>query len=220
MTRATAHAGIEGKLPLGLTRLDATQREGLMNTRVLVAGLLGGLVFFIWGAISHMLLPIGEMGMKVAGNEDAVIAAAREGLRDEGVYIVPGMNPEKLRDPAAVQAYGEKAKANPYAFVVYQPQGKDFTNMGGNLVREWLTNTLSALLVAWVLSLGAFGFNRRVLIAGVLGLFAWSAVNLPYWNWYRFPLDFTIGSLLEQVIGWVLAGSVMAWWFRRSEVKA
>jgi hypothetical protein len=31
--------------------------------RVFVAGLLGGIVFFAWGAIAHMALPIGQMGM-------------------------------------------------------------------------------------------------------------------------------------------------------------
>jgi hypothetical protein len=40
---------------------------------------------------------------------------------------------------------------------------------------------------------------------------------LPYWNWYRFPLDFTLAALAEQLIGWLLAGAAMAWWLGRDE---
>jgi uncharacterized membrane protein len=52
-----------------------------------------------------------------------------------------------------------------------------------------------------------------------MGLFAWLVVSVPYWNWYRFPLDFTLGSLIDNVAGWFLAGLVMAWWLGRREAK-
>ncbi len=183
--------------------------------RVLIAGIIGGIVFFIWGAVSHMVLPIGEMGMKMATAEDPVIAALRDNLPGEGVYIVPGLAPEKMSDEAAGKAYSEKAKTNPNAFIVFQPQGQDGLDMTDNLVKQFVADTLSALIVAFVLALGAFGFGKRVLISVLLGLFSWLTVSVPYWNWYRFPLDFTIGSLLEQVVGWLLAGIAMAWWLGR-----
>ena len=34
-----------------------------MNARLLLAALLGGLTIFFWGFVSHMLLPLGTMGM-------------------------------------------------------------------------------------------------------------------------------------------------------------
>jgi len=74
---------------------------------------------------------------------------------------------------------------------------------------------ITGLVVAFVLALGAFGFAKRVFIATSLGLFSWLALSVPYWNWYRFPLDFTLGSLLEQVLGWMIAGIAMAWWLGR-----
>ena len=45
--------------------------------RTIVAGLIGGIVLFLWGAIAHVVLPIGEMGMKVASNQDAAMTALR-----------------------------------------------------------------------------------------------------------------------------------------------
>src|SRR3990167_3750536 len=115
-----------------------------------------------------------------------------------------------MKDETAVKAYSDKAKTNPYAFVVYQPQGKDGTDMGRNLIIQFISDTLSAMVVAFVLGLGAFGFSKRVFIATALGLFSWLTLSVPYWNWYRFPTDFTLGAMLEQVIGWLLAGVALA----------
>ena len=183
--------------------------------RVFIAGLLGGIVFFAWGAVAHMALPIGEMGMHMATAEDPILAALHENLPGEGVYIVPGFDMNKQPGEAAAKAYAEKSRTNPYAFIVYQPTGRDNTDMGSMLGIQAATDIASALLVAWVLSLGAAGFGRRVAAAGALGLFSWLTVSAPYWNWYRFTDAFTLGSLLEQVLGWLLAGAAIAWWLGR-----
>jgi len=185
--------------------------------RALVAGLIGGIVFFAWGAVAHMALPIGEMGMKEPGNEDAIIAALHDNLPGEGVYMLPGMSEEKMSDEAAMKAYAEKSKNNPFAFVIYQPTGRDNTQMGSMLGIQAATDILSAIVVAWVLSLAPMGFGRRVVASAALGLFSWLTVSAPYWNWYRFSTAFTLGNLLEQVIGWAIAGAAIAWWLGRGE---
>ena len=184
--------------------------------RLVVAALLGGVVMFFWGFVSHMLLPLGEMGMHVAAHEEAFLAGATEHLgAGEGVYVVPGLAGVDYDDKARTAAYSAKAVANPYAFVVYNPTGEDGMAMGDNLGKEFATNVLSAWIVAFVLALAPLAFGRRVLVAGLMGVFAWLAINVPYWNWYRFPLDFTLSSLVVQLVGWVLAGAVIAWWLGR-----
>lgn len=188
--------------------------------RAVIAGVLGGIVFFVWGAIAHMALPIGEMGMKEATAEDPVISAMKDNLPGAGVYMLPGLSAKQMDDATAVAAYSAKAVASPYAFVVYQPQGEDGMAMGDNLAKQAASDIASAIVVAWVLSLAVLPFGRRVLAAGALGLFSWLSVSVPYWNWYRFPTDFTLGSLLEQVVGWLIAGAVIAWWLGRSERHA
>jgi hypothetical protein len=189
--------------------------------RLLIAALLGGFVMFNWGFVSHMVLPIGEMGMHTAANEEAFLAAAKEHLGGaEGVYLVPGLMGADMRDEEKKKAYSARAVANPNAFVVYQPVGSDGMAMGDNLGKEFATNLVCAAIMAWVMALGAFGLRKRVLIAALMGVFAWAAISVPYWNWYRFPLDFTLGSLIAQLVGWLLAGAVMAWWLGRGEKAA
>jgi hypothetical protein len=181
--------------------------------RVVIAGVIGGIVMFIWGAVAHMALPIGEAGVKLPTQQQAVIDAIGPTTSGEGVYMYPSISPEKMGDPAAMQAFVEQARGKPFAFVVYQPGGNPIINgMAPNLVKQLATDILSALVAAWVLSLGAWSFGQRVMVAGAMAVFTWFSVSLPYWNWYMFPTSFTLGSLAEQLIGWLLAGAAMAWW--------
>jgi hypothetical protein len=184
--------------------------------RVLVAALMGGIVMFIWGAVAHMALPLGEVGMRQPVAEDTVLASLRPGLGEQGgVFVLPSVAPDKMHDKAAMDAYSAKAKVSPYAFLIYLPQGEDLSDMSGTLPRQWASDTLSALALAFVMGLAAFSFMTRLSIALAAAVFAWLSTLVPYWNWYRFPTNFTLAALIEQVIGWLLAGAVMAWWLGR-----
>ena len=191
--------------------------------RVLVAGIIGAVVMFVWGAVAHMALPIGEMGVKVPTQtqQDAVLEAVKASASGEGIYMYPSMDMAQWNDEAARNAFiaGNKDKA--YAFVVYQPGGNPaIQSMGPNLIKQFVSCLLAAWLLAWVASLGAWSFGRRVAIAGAFALFLWFSLAVPHWNWYLFPMQFTLGVLLEQLIGWLLAGAAIAWWLGRRSKSA
>jgi hypothetical protein len=186
--------------------------------RILIAALIGGIVMFIWGAVAHMALGLGNPGIHAPTNENVVLSSLHQGLGSEpGVYILPWLAPEQMADKAAVKAYGDKAKASQYAWIVYLPRGEDTTAMGPQLAGQWVSDTLAALVLAFVMGLAAVGFRRRLGIAGAAAVFAWLSAMVPYWNWYRFPTSFIGAALVEQLIGWLLAGAAMAWWIGRQE---
>jgi len=188
--------------------------------RVLVAGLIGGILMFAWGVLAHMALGLGNVGIKPPANENVVLSSLHEGLGEQpGVYILPSLDPKKMGDAAEVIAYRQKAIRSPYAWVVYLPQGEDMTRMGPQIGRQWASDTLSGLALAFVMGLAGLGFRRRLAVAAAAVAFAWLGTMVPYWNWYRFPLDFTWAALVEQLIGWLIAGAAMAWWLGRSERK-
>jgi hypothetical protein len=188
--------------------------------RILVAAILGGIVMFFWGAVAHMALGLGNVGMYQPAHEDTVLSSLHEGLgATPGVYMLPSFDPHKWGDATAKAAYAQKAAASPYAMVVYLPQGEDMTQMGPQLSRQWASDTLASLALAFVMGLAAFSFRKRMLLAAIAPVFAWLSVLVPYWNWYRFPGSFTWAALVEQVIGWLIAGAVMAWWLGRRERK-
>jgi hypothetical protein len=189
--------------------------------RILVAAIFGGIVMFCWGAVAHMALGLGNQGIHQPIHEDTVLSSLHQGLGDQaGVYLLPSFDPNKWSDPAAKTAYQQKAVVSPYALVVYEPQGEDMTKMGPQLLRQWASDTLSSLALAFLMGLAALGFAKRMAIAVAAPVFAWFSVLVPYWNWYRFPVSFTWAALIEQVIGWLLAGAVMAWWLGRAGRKS
>ncbi|BFI95957.1 MAG: hypothetical protein RSP_14670 [Rhodanobacter sp.] len=189
--------------------------------RVFAAAIIGGIVMFLWGAVAHMALGLGDPGLRAPVHEDVALNALHQGLGEApGIYILPWLDPARINDPAAKAAYQQKAANAPYAWVVYLPQGEDTTDMSRQLPRQWASDTLAALALAFTMSLSAFGFRKRMAIAAAGALFAWLSVLVPYWNWYRFPASFTVAALVEQVLGWLLAGAAMAWWLGRQERKA
>jgi hypothetical protein len=70
---------------------------------------------------------------------------------------------------------------------------------------------ISALFVALLLWRAAVPtYRRRVVIVALAGLAIGFYGNFVYWNWYRFPTDYTAVQMLDTLIGWALAGLVMA----------
>jgi hypothetical protein len=184
--------------------------------RVLIAGLLGGIVFFIWGAAAHMALGLGDKGFHYGTNYQATLAALKQDAPEGGVFMLPSVSQDKMQDAAAIEALSKESAGQGYAFVVYQPGGNPgMSDMGRNLGKQFATDVFSALIVAFVLNLGAFGFGKRVFVATLLGVFSWLVVCVPYWNWYLFPLAYTVGLLLKYAAGWALSGAAMAWWLGR-----
>lgn len=186
--------------------------------RVLFAGLIGGIVFFVWGALSHMVLGLGDMGVHYGTPYQSTLAALKQDGGAAGLYIQPTVSEDKMMDEAAQKALAAEAAGQGYAFIVYQPGGNPANaDMGPTLGKQFATDVLSALVAAWLLSLGALSFGRRVMASAAIGVFAWLVVCVPYWNWYMFPLDYTFGLLGKYAIGWALAGAAMAWWLGRKQ---
>jgi hypothetical protein len=188
--------------------------------RILVAALIGGVVMFIWGALAHMALGLGNPGIHPPADQDRVLSSLQQGLGPQaGIYILPWLDPGQLGDERAVQAFGAKARSSPYAWVVYMPRGEDTTRMAPQLLRQWASDTLAALALAGVMGLAVVGFRRRLGIAAAVSVFAWLSLLVPYWNWYRFPVSFIQAALIEELLGWLLAGAAMAWWLGRKARK-
>ena len=185
--------------------------------RTVVAGIVAGGVVFLWGAVAHMALPLGMVGMQMPPDaaQDVALAALRGSFDQEGIYMLPFPREEIWQDEAAMAKFGADAATRPFAFVVYQPQGRDTNAAFGPMLGAQLGSTVLAGLLAAFVAAGIPGSRlRRVLSVTAFGLFAWLAVSVPFWNWYRFPADFTLAALIEHGVGWLLAGLAIAWILR------
>jgi hypothetical protein len=167
----------------------------MSRNRLVAAAVAGGMVIFLWGAVSHMALPLGGMGLGAlpAGTEEAMTPLLAD--LPHGAYLFPGQ---------------ERESEGPAGFLVSHPRASGgMTPM--QLVRELLGDVGAALVAAVLLPAAAGRRAGRVAAAAALGLFAWFAISFPQWNWYRFPASFVLAEAIDQVAGWTLAGLAMSY---------
>ena len=78
---------------------------------------LGGIVLFLWGVISWMVLPWHNATLNGFDNQPAVEQAMRNTTAADGIYVIPNPNGPKSEE------HMRKLTEGPFAFVAYSPDG-------------------------------------------------------------------------------------------------
>ena len=192
--------------------------------KILLAGILGGIVMFIWTSIAHMALPLGEAGLGEIPNESAVLSAMQSNIGDQsGLYIFPGpglgKNATRREKEEAMKHMGEKIATNPSGILMYHAPGRPLA-LGKLLGVEFGTELLEAILVVFLLAQTRIAsFAGRVGFVLVAGILAAIATNVSYWNWYGFPCVYTASYMFIQIVGFFLVGIVAAFMLRKMSVR-
>ena len=179
--------------------------------RVLLAGILGGIVMFIWTSIAHMALPLGEAGITEIPNESAVLNSMQSNIGDKtGLYIFPGLgvgkNASRQEKNEAMKRMSEKIAANPSGIRMYHAPGRPFA-FGKSLGIEFGTELLESISVVFLLAQTRIAsFAGRVGFVFVAGILAAITTNVSYWNWYGFPSVYTASYMLIEIVGFILVG--------------
>jgi hypothetical protein len=175
--------------------------------KLAVAALVGGLIVFAWGAVAHMVTPLGMAGMSFLPDEGATIEGLRVSVPKTGMYIFPteGMD---SKNEAEQKAWTEKIRRGPSGILVYKAEGME-PMPPRMLIVEFISNVLAAFVAALVVSMIA-GYSRRVFAVLLLSIFAFLSLSVSYWNWYSYPATYIGAELLTEAIGWLLAGLAIA----------
>lgn len=181
--------------------------------RKLLAALLGALAYFLWSGLAHMVLPLGEAGLKEMPNEAPITAAMKAGLPDRGLYVFPGTglpaNASQSEKRAAMDSQFKKTASGPSGILMFHP-ARDFS-FGSALGTEFFTNVLQVLLAVILLSqTRLWNFAARWGFMVTVGLLVAISTNISYWNWYGFPITYTLSYAFTIFLGFVLAGLVVA----------
>jgi hypothetical protein len=176
--------------------------------RVLLGGVVGGVILFMWGFVSHMLTPLGRVGIKTIPDEPAVLASLKTAIPEPGLYLFPGMDLSGPMSDSEQKAMAAKYRTGPSGFLVFTPGGRDIMTPV-QLLGELGSNVLTALLAACLLTFVSGKYLARVGFVTLLGLVGWLSINVSYWNWYNFPTDYTLASLVDELIGFLLLGFIL-----------
>ncbi len=193
--------------------------------KILLAGILGGIVMFIWTSIAHMALPLGEAGLGEIPNESAVLSAMQSNIGEQtGLYIFPGRglgkNATRQEKQEAMKHMGEKIATNPSGILMYHAPGRPLS-LGKLLGVEFGTELLEAILVVFLLAQTRIAsFAGRVGFVLAAGILAAIATNVSYWNWHGFPCVYTASYMLIQIVGFLCVGIVAALVLRKAALAA
>jgi hypothetical protein len=176
--------------------------------RVVLAGLAGGILMFVWTSIAHVALPLGQIGFSQMADDAPALAALQTATGNKpGLYIFPTVD-MTAKD---AMAKGEAArKTKPSGIMVYQPPGAPgMTPM--LLVREFVTEVIEALIAAVLLAQTSIGgYFGRIGFVTLVGIVSAIATNVSYWNWYAFPASYTLANMGVEIVGFLAAGLAIA----------
>lgn len=194
-----------------------------MAGKVLVAGVLGGIVMFLWGGLWHEQLPFGLTGLRSLPSEAAMLSTMKSNISEPGMYIFPGFGlPDDApasQKRAAMQKLEKTPTAGPQGLLIYHPVDPGLSPK--MLVTEAVTNIIQGLLVAFLLAqIDIKRFVSRLGFAFVLGILASITTNISLWNWYGFPANFVVANVAYLVVGYFLLGIMVAAIVKAGPLKA
>lgn len=173
-----------------------------MKKRILLSGLLGGIVILVWQIISTSLLPLsGDLPSPIP-NDKEIHTALKEKITEPGIYFIPD-HPEENQD-----SYPDYEN-EPLFFIYFAGTTPD--TVFGQMIFELFSILFTPIIAAWMLSVTSDSiltkYSRRVLFVMVLGLFL--AVYGDLFS--QKPADLIILSSINNLITWTLVGLVIAW---------
>jgi hypothetical protein len=179
--------------------------------KLIVPALITTIVVFIWGIISWAVLFWHNIDIKNFPDETEIMHM-KAVMHEPGIYVYPGF-PEGS-SAADTEAWTKKYQAGPIVnFMVYNPEGTDPMNPM-QFIKSFVINFIAAF-IAGVLLMMTLAQNpsywRRVIFVMMLGLFAAFIGPFVEWNWWGFPLGYTLVNVADYCVTWFFAGLVLAW---------
>lgn len=177
-----------------------------MCKKILLGALLGGLTVWVWQSISHMALPWHYTAFSQFKEPAKVETALKENAEGSGMFMIPWAD---LKDEEAMQKAHEQSATGLFVFASVRPQGG--IHFGSNLGQQFLWNALAAALVTFILcQFKEAGMGCRIGVVLFFALFSVFTTVAPNWTWWGFGNQFTLVGIADMVIGWLLAGVVLA----------
>lgn len=181
-----------------------------MGKALIKGTLLGGIILFVWMALSWMALPWHCATLKGFNDESSVAAIIKTNATESGIYVLPHMcggNDEQHMDTTT---------KGPLIFTVVRRDGYDFSSPKPYII-SFVIDLVAAFFVTYLLlQMRESSYWRRVWFVSVFGIAAGVLAMFPNWNWWGFSFDFTLVGFLDFVIGWFLAGLALATVTRRA----
>ena len=169
--------------------------------KFVLSTITGAFVFFVWNAVSWMVLPFHSNQLNTLP-ESAVVALKGETNEVEsGIYHYPG-----LQDPNLTQKISDGPRI---PFMVYVAEGTSVFDPI-DFLKSMIFNLFSAGLLLFALSkISDHSIKNVVSVCIVIALLVGFASDLPQTSWFMFPIHYAIVNMIDYLVSFVLAGLAM-----------
>ncbi len=172
--------------------------------RIIIAGLMGGLVLIIWSFVVNGMLGFGpSINMKQVRNERQVYEALKGNVTQPGRYIV---NPE-------TSAEGRFPDEDPVYSVLYSGMGHG--TAGGHMVAGLVVFFLVPMIGAWLLTQASdtvlSSYPKKVFFFFMIGLLFALFCGFGKFGIGGYPLKDAVMLGFHDIVVWTLVGLVIAW---------
>jgi hypothetical protein len=133
----------------------------------LIATVTDAVTMFVWGGFSPMVLLKGA-GFNRVSDAERIVSALRTSLPGDGLYFLPSIDIRGNPSAEETAAWEARFRAGPTGMIVYHSAG-DAPVSRKKLSVQFLSHTLGAGVVSYLLSLTVAMYWRRIALAGLLG---------------------------------------------------
>ena len=186
----------------------------LMNKLLIRSAVLGGIIVFLWGLVSWMLLPWHQVTIKQFQNEERVAQVIRENAFERGIYLLPNLFTYDSKQESGIaqqriEEGRERVARGPVMFAAINPLGVN-PNMAGSFFIAVIINIVGAYFISWIVLLIKTDYWGRVKLITLMGFIIGFLGLLPAWNWWNFALGYVAVGIIDLIIAWFLAGLMIA----------
>lgn len=183
----------------------------MSTKRLILATIVGAVISFAWGFVSWVVLPWHTMTFNALPNEAAVSEALAEGATADGIYLIPWMDHDADWDGPEGQAWQEKHRSGPVAFISVNPDGgepMDPAVLGMGFLLDILAAAIAVMLLRAALPVLPAYSQRVMFLVGLGGVAA--MIFVIEWNYWGFEATYTLVNVVDTLVDALLVGLAVA----------
>jgi hypothetical protein len=183
--------------------------------RVILSAIIGGILVFAWSMVSWMALPYHAQSISQFKDEAALTKLIKEHADHSGVYVLPFVANDTLSKPADEQRkiweeVQKKQQDGPLVFASVALNGTE-VSMKQTMVYGLILQIAGAFIISLILwGFCCSGYFCRLFTVISIGLTVGLLGSVPGLIWWKFSLPFTLACGADALIGWTIAGLLMA----------
>ena len=166
-----------------------------MNRYLIRGTISAAIAIFAWQMTSNTVLGWHEATLSTFEEPEVVVAAMNAAAPESGMYFH-----ERGIVAAVSMVPGVTDKS---------------ALMGGMLVRQIALDLIACFVLALVVARRRPGPLQAAILCGGVALAAGVVLELSNWNWYGFPLAYSLVNVIDTTINVAIAAAILGWFAQR-----